>query len=101
MLKSRAYLDVLAAAAIVVVSVAPAFAQIGKTRVVSDEVSGEMSRTGSRDRHSRNERRRHRGEATRRDPAAMPRKRRQAVSRPASFGWPAATNLISNQACTA
>jgi hypothetical protein len=38
MLNSRAYIDVLAAAAIVVVSVAPAFAQTGKTRVVSDEV---------------------------------------------------------------
>ena len=38
MLKSRAYLYVLAAAAIVVVSVAPAFAQTGKTRLVSDEV---------------------------------------------------------------
>ena len=38
MLKSKAYLDVLAAAAIIVVSVAPAFAQTGKTRVVSDEV---------------------------------------------------------------
>jgi hypothetical protein len=38
MLKSKAFLDVLAAAAIVVVSVAPAFAQTGKTRVVSDEV---------------------------------------------------------------
>ena len=38
MLKSRAYLAVLAAVAIVVVSVAPAFAQTGKTRVVSDEV---------------------------------------------------------------
>ena len=45
-----------------------------------------MPRAGSRDRHSRNERRRHRREATRRDHAAMPGKRRQAVSRPASFG---------------
>src|SRR5215831_16705114 len=82
MLKSKAYLDVLAAAAIIVVSVAPAFAQ---TRL--GRSSGEMSRPGSRDRHSRNGRRRHRGEATRRDPAAMPRKRRQTVSRQASFGW--------------
>ena len=39
MLKRKAYLDLLAAAAIAVVSVAPAFAQqTGKTRVVSDEV---------------------------------------------------------------
>ena len=38
MLKSKSYLAALAAAAIAVVSVAPAFAQTGKTRVVSDEV---------------------------------------------------------------
>jgi hypothetical protein len=39
MLKRRAYVDLLAAAAIAVVSMAPAFAQqTGKTRVVSDEV---------------------------------------------------------------
>ena len=37
MLKSKAHLGVLTAAAIIV-SVAPAFAQTGKTRVVSDEV---------------------------------------------------------------
>ena len=39
MLKRKAYLDLLAAAVIAVVSVGPAFAQqTGKTRVVSDEV---------------------------------------------------------------
>src|SRR5262245_22081688 len=39
MLKRKAYLDLLAAAVIAVVSMAPAFAQqAGKTRVVSDEV---------------------------------------------------------------
>src|SRR5262245_975796 len=54
MLKSKAHLGVLTAAAIIV-SVAPAFAQTGKTRVVSDEVR-ERCRTGSRARHSRNER---------------------------------------------
>jgi hypothetical protein len=38
-LKRKAYVDLLAAAAIAVVSIAPAFAQqTGKTRVVSDEV---------------------------------------------------------------
>jgi hypothetical protein len=38
MLKRKAYLELLAAAVIAVVSVAPAFAQqTGKTRVVSDE----------------------------------------------------------------
>ena len=38
MLKRKSYLNLLAAAVTAVVSVAPAFAQTGKTRVVSDEV---------------------------------------------------------------
>jgi hypothetical protein len=86
MLKRKAYLDLLAAAVIAVVSVAPAFAQqTGKTRVVSDEVRercrAQVRAIGIRGMS---------GGSTaenRRDHAAMPRNRRQAVSRPASFGW--------------
>jgi uncharacterized protein (DUF2141 family) len=86
MLKRKSYL--LAAAVIAVVSVAPAFAQqTGKIRVVSDEVR-ERCRAQVRAIGIRGmKRRRHRREATQRDHAAMSRKRRQAVSRPASSGW--------------
>jgi hypothetical protein len=43
MLKSKAHLGVLTAAAIIVVSVAPAFAQTGKTRVVSDKFERDVA----------------------------------------------------------